>query len=68
MYWDRFDILEAWYLALAHCHSGQWSDEYRRLCKMTRHFKASPLLRVETLSDNAREIYEAACAKMTGHA
>lgn len=64
MYFDRFDIVEAWYLALADCHGGQWSREYARLSRMTRYFKPSPFLSVETLNDNAREIYEQACARM----
>ena len=67
MYWDRFDIAEAWYLALCHCHGGQWSREYARLCKLSRSFRPSPLLSVETLTENGREIYDAACAKMLQH-
>jgi hypothetical protein len=64
MYYDRFDIVEAWYLALMHCHRGQWSREYARLSKLSRRFRPSPLLRVEALSENARAIYVAACARM----
>lgn len=64
MYWDRFDIAEAWYLALCHCHGGQRSREYSRLCKLSRKFRPSPFLDVETLTENGREIYDAACAKM----
>ena len=30
-YFDRFDIIEAYYCALADCHSGQWGEEYSRL-------------------------------------
>jgi hypothetical protein len=63
-YFDRLDIVEAWYLALAHCHSGQGSREYVRLSKLSRSFKPSPMLDVETLSENAREIYDNACARM----
>jgi hypothetical protein len=64
MYFNRFDIAEAWFLALSHCHGGQWSREYARLCKLMRSFKPSPLLSVDTLSDNGREIYEAACSRL----
>ena len=64
MNFDRFDIVEAYYLALAHCHSGQWSREYARLSKLSRYFRPRPSLSVETLSENAREIYDAACARM----
>ena len=63
MTFDRFDICEAYFLALSHCHGGQWSSEYARLCRLQTYFKPSPLLSVETLNDNAREIYENACAR-----
>jgi hypothetical protein len=59
MYFDRFDICEAWYLWLAHNHGGQWSPEYERLSKLGEWFKPRPSLELETLSDNAREIYDA---------
>jgi hypothetical protein len=55
---NRFDIVEAWYLYLSDNHSGQFSPEYKRLCAILEYFRPSPLLRYETLSDNAREIYD----------
>jgi hypothetical protein len=61
MYFDRFDIVEAWYLALNHCHNGQWSKEYARLCRLQRYFRPSCTLCVDTLTDNGREIYNQAC-------
>lgn len=64
VYFDRFDICEAWYLALCHCHGGQWSKEYARLCKMQSYFRPSPLLSVESLTDNGKEIYKNACARL----
>ena len=64
MYFDRFDICEAWFLALMHCHGGMGSNEYRRLCKLMTYFKPSPLLDVDTLNENARAIYENACDKL----
>ena len=64
MFFDRFDIVEAWYLALAHCHRGQRSEEYQRLCKVGLYFRPSPFLSVETLTENGRAIYEAACTKL----
>lgn len=63
---NRFDICEGWYLALSHCHGGQWSPEYARLSRMTRYFKPSPLLSVEGLSEDARAVYDGACAQMLG--
>lgn len=66
MFWDRFDICEAWFLALCHCHGGQWSDSYMRLCKLTRpgFFRPSPMLSVDSLSENGRVIYDNACEKL----
>lgn len=64
MYFDRFDIVEAWYLALSHCHSGQWSREYARLCRLLKKFKPSSMLDVDRLSDNGRMIYDSACARL----
>jgi hypothetical protein len=64
MYWDRWDIVEAWYLALSDCHGGQYSDTYARLCRMQEYFRPSPFLSVESLSENGREIYEAACERL----
>lgn len=64
MHFDRFDIAEAYYLALSDCHSGQWSKEYSRLCKMQKYFKPRITLSVESLTDNGREIYECVCARL----
>jgi hypothetical protein len=64
MYFDRFDIAEAYYLALSHCHAGQWSPSYARLCRLQRFFKPSICLGVDSLTDNGRAIYESACARL----
>lgn len=64
MYFDRFDIVKAYYLAFSHCHGGQCSREYARLSKMLSYFKPSPMLSVDNLSDNAREIYDNVCSKL----
>ena len=67
MYFDRFDIIDAWYMALSHNHAGQWSDSYRRLCKLLNYYK--PGLnsdRLSALNDNARVIYEHACLSLRG--
>lgn len=64
MYFDRYDIVEAWYLALSHCHNGQASREYARLCRIRKYFYPSPLLCVLTLTENGSEIYRNACAKL----
>lgn len=64
MYFDRWDICEAWYLALTHCHGGQWSREYQRLCRMGRYFKPGHCFNINSLSENARAIYDAACERL----
>lgn len=62
-YFDRFDVITAWYLWLSENHAGQWSDEYVRLCKMSTYFEPGPLFKYETLSENAKEIYQQLCDK-----
>ena len=58
MYWDRFDICEAYYLFFSNYHWGQDSDMYQRMSRMLDYFKPSPMLRYEYLSDNAQVIYD----------
>lgn len=58
MYFDRFDIVEAYYLFLSHHHEGQGSEKYSRLCRMLRYFTPGPLLRYDSLSDNGKAIYD----------
>lgn len=58
MYFDRFDICEAYYLFAAHWHGGQSSKEYRIFGRLDKiKFKARDSLSVETLSDNGLAIY-----------
>jgi hypothetical protein len=68
VYFDRFDICEAWYLALSDAHGGQSSPEYERLSRLTRpgHFSPGPSLSVDSLSENGREIYWRACELLAG--
>jgi hypothetical protein len=58
MYWDRFDICEAYYLFFSNYHWGQGSDFYYRLSKMGEYFKPSPGIRYENLTENGKEIYD----------
>lgn len=57
---NRYDIVEAHYLFLAHYHEGAASAKYRRLSNLPRRFRFRPRpnLSVETLTENGREIYE----------
>lgn len=36
---SRYDIVEGHYWFYTDWHSGQWSREYERLCKITRYFR-----------------------------
>ena len=58
MYFDRFDVCEAWFLFLCHTHGGQGTPEYARLCRLLEYFTPGPMLTAETLGDNARAIYD----------
>jgi hypothetical protein len=64
--WNRFEIIEAWDLALSHTHGGQNSTAYRRLCRMTRHFRPSPMLSFRSLTENGRQISGAALRRLRG--
>jgi hypothetical protein len=56
-YFNRFDILEAYYLWLFHNHPGQWSLEYLRLCGIQRYFTPAQTLSYLSLTDNGKAIY-----------
>ncbi len=63
MYFDRFDICEAYYIAYSENHGGQSSREYARLSSMARYFMPRRSLSYDTLSDNARAIYDDLCER-----
>jgi hypothetical protein len=65
--WNRFDIAAAWYLALSHCHGGQGSVEYRHLSRMGRVFHPSPMLSLQSLTENGRQIYRSALRRLRRH-
>jgi hypothetical protein len=60
MYFDRFDICEAYYVFAMLWHGGQWSEEYRIFGRLDGlGFKPRPMLSgPEDLGENGREIYE----------
>lgn len=58
MYFDRFDVAEAYYLYFSLHHEGQGSANYARLSKMTSYFKPRPsLITPSDLSENGQAIY-----------
>ena len=63
MYFDRFDIMEAYYCFFVNYHEGQRSEKYKRLCKIKKYFKPSERMSKtawpeDLLSENALEIYK----------
>ena len=54
---DRFDIVEAYYIYYRDFHNGQWSKEYKRLCHIKNYFTPSINLSYETLTENRKSIY-----------
>ena len=59
MFWNRFDIVEAYYIFFCDYHEGQNSHMYKRMCKLYNHgFKPRHNLSYETLEENGREIYD----------
>jgi len=58
MYFDRFDICEAYFMYASLYHKGQWSKEYEIFGKLYNiEFEPSPLLSEETLTENGKEIF-----------
>jgi len=66
MYFDRFDIIEAYYLFFMDYHEGQTSRKYIRLCKMGKYYKPSSTFSIDSLSENALVIYENLVEKEEG--
>ena len=59
MYFDRFDIYEAYHLWFSDFYSG-FDNNYVRRCRMESNFQFKPSLchSYETLSDNSKCIYD----------
>ena len=73
MYFDRFDIVEAWFVWLNSHHVGivssrkdqHYWQSYNRLSMMEKRlgFKPGCGLCENTLSENGKEIYDAICRR-----
>jgi hypothetical protein len=67
MEFNRFDILEAYYVFGTNFHRGQSSKEYAYMGRcLACGFKPKPGLNVNTLTENGRAIYMALRLKKTG--
>jgi len=58
---DRVTLVEAYYVWLTDHHTGQWSPEYRRLCRIRRYYRPWPDVSYQTLSPDGREVYRELC-------
>ena len=59
MYWDRFDICEAYYVYAVNCHGGQWTRAYEVFGRLDKlGFFPSPLLDRQALTENGKAIYD----------
>jgi len=60
MYYDRFDIVEAYLIFYTNYHGGQTSREYKRLSKIKTYYKPPQGwgYRYEDLRRNGKEIYK----------
>ena len=65
MYFDRFDICEAYYAYAMENHSGQFSPVYRLFGRLHGiGFKPSPLFNgYESLTENGKAIYDSISGK-----
>lgn len=65
IYFDRFDVAEAWYVFASDNHGGQACPIYEIFGRLDRmRFRPSPMLRgYSDLNENARSIYNALCVK-----
>jgi len=61
---NRLDIIEAYYAFFTDYHSGQWSREYQRLCKIGTYFTPGAGWQgFESLSEDGKNIYN----RLEGH-
>jgi hypothetical protein len=50
---DRFAICQGYYWYFTHYHSGMWSNEYKRLCKMQQYYKPAVSERMPSSPESA---------------
>lgn len=59
LYFDRFDVCAAYYMFASLYHGGMGSKEYAIFTRLHNvHYKPAPSLSVESLSENARAIFD----------
>ena len=58
MYFNRFDIVTAYYLFFAHYHEGQGSRKYARCSKILTYFKPALGVQNNMMNENTQAIYD----------
>jgi len=58
MYFDRFDIVEAYHLYYTHHYSGMFDPNYARRCGIENYFQPSMSHSYESLTENGQVIYD----------
>lgn len=62
MYFDRFDICQAYYVFFVSHHEGQGSKKYARLSRLTEYFSPGIGFRdYADLTENGQAIYKQLC-------
>lgn len=62
MYFDRFDIVQAYYAWLCNHHEGLGSYKYMRLCKVQEYFTPGVVwYGYASLTENGQAIYRNLC-------
>ena len=64
-YFNRFDIVQAWYWALADCHNGAGFGfgSYGQFCRVSRYYTPGAS-ESGPENENSQAIYDAACARL----
>ena len=57
-YFERFDIVTAYYLFFAHYHEGQGSRKYARCSKILTYFKPGLGVQNNMMNENTQAIYD----------
>ncbi len=58
MYFDRFDIVEAYHLYYTYHYSGMFDPNYARRCGIENYFQPSRNHSYESLTENGQMIYD----------
>jgi len=62
MYYNRFAIIDAHYWWNVNHHSGQWSPEYLRQCRISEYYSPSRLANGPE-GENSQAIYDQLCVR-----